>query len=157
MVGIPEAGQFFGEGCMDRAPLRISTTTAMEVSVVTAITKKAMWGLLNREPRFSELFVTFLLKRNGRIEDDLIDQLFNSSEKRLARLLFLLANFGKEGTPETVMRISVRKRWRNDRHHPVAGQLFHEQVPQARSDQLQREKSRSIVRCSVLCCMTSPS
>jgi CRP/FNR family cyclic AMP-dependent transcriptional regulator len=102
VVGILESGQFFGEGCMNGHPLRISTTTAIEDSVVTAITKKAMVTLLHGEPAFSEMFVAYLLKRNGRIEEDLIDQLFNSSEKRLARLLLLLANFGKEGSPQPI-------------------------------------------------------
>jgi CRP/FNR family transcriptional regulator, cyclic AMP receptor protein len=102
VVGILEAGQFFGEGCMNGHPLRMSTTTAIEDSVVTAITKKAMLAVLHSEPAFSEMFVAYLLKRNGRIEEDLIDQLFNSSEKRLARLLLLLANFGKEGSPQPI-------------------------------------------------------
>src|SRR5580698_4922943 len=102
VVGILEAGQFFGEGCMNGHPLRISTTTAIEDSVITAITKKAMVAMLHSEPAFSEMFVAYLLKRNGRIEEDLIDQLFNSSEKRLARLLLLLANFGKEGSPQPI-------------------------------------------------------
>jgi CRP/FNR family cyclic AMP-dependent transcriptional regulator len=103
VVGILEAGQFFGEGCMNGHPLRISTTTAIEDSVVTAIKKKAMLKVLHSEPAFSEMFVAYLLKRNGRIEEDLIDQLFNSSEKRLARLLLLLANFGKEGSPQPIV------------------------------------------------------
>jgi CRP/FNR family transcriptional regulator, cyclic AMP receptor protein len=102
VVGILESGQFFGEGCMNGHPVRISTTTAIEDSVVTAITKKAMLAVLRSEPAFSEMFVAYLLKRNGRIEEDLIDQLFNSSEKRLARLLLLLANFGKEGSPQPI-------------------------------------------------------
>jgi CRP/FNR family cyclic AMP-dependent transcriptional regulator len=102
VVGILEAGQFFGEGCMNGHPLRMSTTTAIEDSVVTAITKKAMLAVLQSEQAFSEMFVAYLLKRNGRIEEDLIDQLFNSSEKRLARLLLLLANFGKEGSPQPI-------------------------------------------------------
>jgi CRP/FNR family transcriptional regulator, cyclic AMP receptor protein len=102
VVGILEAGQFFGEGCMNGHPLRMSTTTVIEDSVVTAITKKAMLAALHRETAFSEMFVAYLLKRNGRIEEDLIDQLFNSSEKRLARLLLLLANFGKEGNPQPI-------------------------------------------------------
>jgi CRP/FNR family transcriptional regulator, cyclic AMP receptor protein len=102
VVGILEAGQFFGEGCMNGHPLRISTTTALEDSVITAITKKAMLEVLRIEPAFSEMFVAYLLKRNGRIEEDLIDQLFNSSERRLARLLLLLANFGKEGHPQPI-------------------------------------------------------
>jgi CRP/FNR family cyclic AMP-dependent transcriptional regulator len=102
IVGILEAGQFFGEGCMNGHPLRISTTTAIEDAVITSITKKAMLAILRSEPAFSEVFVAYLLKRNGRIEEDLIDQLFNSSEKRLARLLLLLANFGKEGSPQPI-------------------------------------------------------
>jgi CRP/FNR family transcriptional regulator, cyclic AMP receptor protein len=97
VVGILETGQFFGEGCLNGHELRIATTTAMEECLLTAIGKATMIAVLHDEPRFSELFVAYLLKRNSRIEEDLIDQLFNSSEKRLARLLLLLANFGKEG------------------------------------------------------------
>src|SRR6185437_14160371 len=96
VVAILEPGQFFGEGCMNGHPIRIATTTAMEDCVITEITKAAMIAALHDEPRFSELFMAYLLTRNSRIEEDLIDQLFNSSEKRLARLLLLLANFGKE-------------------------------------------------------------
>jgi CRP/FNR family transcriptional regulator, cyclic AMP receptor protein len=102
VVGILEPGQFFGEGCMNGHPLRIATTTAMEECVITSITKEAMIKLLREEPKFSELFMAYLLTRNGRIQEDLIDQLFNSSEKRLARLLLLLANFGKEGSPQLI-------------------------------------------------------
>jgi CRP/FNR family cyclic AMP-dependent transcriptional regulator len=96
------AGQFFGEGCMNGHKLRISTTTAMENCVVTAIKKTAMNATLHSEPQFSEMFMAYLLTRNSRIEEDLIDQLFNSSEKRLARLLLLLAHFGKEGGPQLI-------------------------------------------------------
>jgi CRP/FNR family transcriptional regulator, cyclic AMP receptor protein len=99
VIAILEPGQFFGEGCLNGHPLRLATTMAMEDSVVTAITKKAMIAVLHDEPAFSEMFMTYLLSRNSRIEEDLIDQLFNSSERRLARLLLLLANFGKEGAP----------------------------------------------------------
>jgi CRP/FNR family cyclic AMP-dependent transcriptional regulator len=102
VVGILEPGQFFGEGCLNGHPLRISTTTALEECLLTSIAKDAMLKVLHREPRFSELFMAYLLSRNSRIEEDLIDQLFNSSEKRLARLLLLLANFGKEGTPQPI-------------------------------------------------------
>jgi CRP/FNR family transcriptional regulator, cyclic AMP receptor protein len=102
VVGILEAGQFFGEGCLNGHPLRISTTVAMEDCVVTSITKGAMLAALQNEPKFSELFMTYLLSRNSRVEEDLIDQLFNSSERRLARLLLLLANFGKDGTPQSI-------------------------------------------------------
>jgi CRP-like cAMP-binding protein len=95
-------GQFFGEGCMNGHALRIATTTAMEDCVITSITKQAMTAALHEQPAFSELFVAYLLTRNSRIEEDLIDQLFNSSERRLARMLLLLANFGKEGTPQSI-------------------------------------------------------
>jgi CRP/FNR family cyclic AMP-dependent transcriptional regulator len=102
VVGILEPSQFFGESCLTGHKLRISTTTAMEHCVVTAITKAAMIKLLHDEPTFSELFMTYLLTRNIRIEEDLIDQLFNSSERRLARMLLLLANFGKEDAPQPI-------------------------------------------------------
>lgn len=102
VVGMLEPGQFFGEGCMNGHSLRIATTTAMEACMVTAISKTAMLAVLQSEPKFSELFMAHLLTRNSRIEEDLIDQLFNSSEKRLARLLLLLANFGKEGSPQPI-------------------------------------------------------
>lgn len=102
VVGILGPGQFFGEGCMNGHSLRIATTTAMENCRITAIAKPAMLAALQDEPKFSELFMSYLLTRNSRIEEDLIDQLFNSSEKRLARLLLLLANFGKEGSPQPI-------------------------------------------------------
>jgi CRP/FNR family transcriptional regulator, cyclic AMP receptor protein len=98
VVGIFEPGQFFGEGCLNGHPLRISTTTALEDCVITAITKTAMLAVLQNEPKFSQLFTSYLLSRYSRIEEGLIDQLFNSSEKRLARLLLPLANFGKDGS-----------------------------------------------------------
>ena len=102
VVGIFGPGQFFGEGCMNGHSVRIATTTALEDTLVTAITKAAMLAVLHDQPKFSELFMAYLLTRNSRIEEDLIDQLFNSSEKRLARLLLLLANFGKEGSPQPI-------------------------------------------------------
>jgi CRP/FNR family cyclic AMP-dependent transcriptional regulator len=102
VIAILEPGQFFGEGCMNGHKLRIATTTAMEDSLITAITKAAMISAIHDEPKFSELFLAYLLTRNSRIEEDLIDQLFNSSERRLARLLLLLANFGKEGSPQPI-------------------------------------------------------
>jgi CRP/FNR family transcriptional regulator, cyclic AMP receptor protein len=103
VVGILGPGQFFGEGCMNGHSLRIATTTAMEDCRVTVITKTAMLAALHDQPKFSEMFMAYLLTRNSRIEEDLIDQLFNSSEKRLARLLLLLANFGKEGSPQPII------------------------------------------------------
>ena len=102
VVGILGPGQFFGEGCMNSHLLRIATTTAMEECVVTAITKQAMRDTLRDQPAFSEVFVAYLLTRNSRIEEDLIDHLFNSSERRLARTLLLLSNFGKEGMSQPI-------------------------------------------------------
>jgi len=102
VVAILEPGQFFGEGCMNGHRLRISTTMAMEHCVITSIAKSAMVAAIHDQPKFSELFMAYLLTRNSRIEEDLIDQLFNSSERRLARLLLLLANFGKEGSPQPI-------------------------------------------------------
>ena len=99
VVAILAPGQFFGEGCLNGHPLRIATTTAIEDCVITRLDKAVMVTTIHNEPDFSELFMAYLLDRNSRIEEDLIDQLFNSSEKRLARLLLLLANFGKEGRP----------------------------------------------------------
>jgi CRP/FNR family transcriptional regulator, cyclic AMP receptor protein len=103
VVGIFGPDQFFGEGCMNGHSVRIATTTAIEDSLITGITKTAMLATLHDQPKFSEMFVAYLLTRNSRVEEDLIDQLFNSSEKRLARLLLLLANFGKEGSPQPIV------------------------------------------------------
>jgi CRP/FNR family cyclic AMP-dependent transcriptional regulator len=102
VVGIIGEGQFFGEGCLEGAEIRSATCQAMEDCLITSIGKSAMLALLGQEPKFSSFFITYLLSRNSRIEDDLIDQLFNSSERRLARLLLLLANFGKEGGGEPI-------------------------------------------------------
>ncbi len=102
VVGIFGEGQFFGEGSLMGAELRTATSHAMEACVITSITKSAMLATLSKEPKFSAFFLAYLLKRNSRIEDDLIDQLFNSSERRLARLLLLLANFGEEGARQPI-------------------------------------------------------
>ena len=102
VVSMLGPGQFFGEGCLNGHKQRISTTTAMEDCVITAIAKTAMLATLHVEPEFSKMFMAYLLTRNSRIEEDLIDQLFNSSERRLARLLLILANFGKEGGPQPI-------------------------------------------------------
>ncbi len=99
VIGFLTEDQFFGEGCLDGSKLRSATSHAMEECHITSMTKTAMLAALEKEPKFSAFFLTYLLSRNSRIEDDLIDQLFNSSERRLARLLLLLANFGKEGGP----------------------------------------------------------
>jgi CRP/FNR family cyclic AMP-dependent transcriptional regulator len=103
VVGILGPNHFFGEGCMNGHPRRVTTATAIDQSLITRIPKAAMMATLHEEPEFSELFIADLLSRNGRIEEDLIDQLFNSSEKRLARALLLLANFGQEATVEPIV------------------------------------------------------
>ena len=104
VVAILGPGHFFGEGCLNGHPLRIATArTVDDDSVVTRLEKATMIATVHQEAEFSELFMSYLLTRNSRIEEDLIDQLFNSSEKRLARLLLLLANFGKDGSPEPIV------------------------------------------------------
>jgi CRP/FNR family cyclic AMP-dependent transcriptional regulator len=103
VVAILKDGDFFGEGCLAGQPLRMATAVAISECSVMKLEKAVVVGLLHEEPSFSEFFVAHLLSRNIKIEEDLVDQLFNSSEKRLARVLLLLANFGKEGTPQTVI------------------------------------------------------
>ena len=102
-LGILSEGEFFGEGSLAGQALRMVSATAMTDCEVLRIDKKAMMEALHREHEFSDMFVAYLLARNIRYEEDLVDQLFNSSEKRLARVLLLLAHFGKEGVPETVI------------------------------------------------------
>jgi CRP-like cAMP-binding protein len=102
-LGILSEGDFFGEGCLVGKLVRMKSATAMTDCTLLRVDKKAMMLALHREHTFSDLFVAYLLARNIRYEEDLVDQLFNSSEKRLARILLLLAHFGKEGVPETVI------------------------------------------------------
>jgi CRP/FNR family cyclic AMP-dependent transcriptional regulator len=103
VVAIVGANEFFGEACLAGQNKRIATTVAMTDSVLVRLEKAAIVGVIHDEPAFSEMFIAHLLGRTIRVEADLVDQLFNSSEKRLARLLLLLANFGKEGAPEPVL------------------------------------------------------
>jgi CRP/FNR family transcriptional regulator, cyclic AMP receptor protein len=102
-IGILNEGDFFGEGCLAGQPLRMCSATAMADCSVMRIDKRSMVEVLHREHAFSDMFVAYLLTRNIRYEEDLVDQLFNSSEKRLARILLLVAHFGKGGKPETVI------------------------------------------------------
>ena len=102
-IGILSEGSFFGEGCLAGQQLRMASATAMADSELLRIEKNAMMDVLHREHALSDVFVAYLLTRNIRYEEDLVDQLFNSSEKRLARILLLLTRFGKEGSPETVI------------------------------------------------------
>jgi CRP/FNR family transcriptional regulator, cyclic AMP receptor protein len=103
VIAVLQQGDFFGEGCLAAQPLRISSAAAMQNLTIMRVEKKTMVGLLHQEPEFAEMFIAYLLSRNIRIEEDLVDQLFNSSEKRLARLLLLLAHYGKDSKPETVV------------------------------------------------------
>ena len=102
-IGILSEGNFFGEGSLAGQALRMGSAAAMTDCQLLRIEKKAMMAALHREHAFSDIFVAYLLARNIRYEEDLVDQLFNSSEKRLARVLLMLAHFGKEGVPETVV------------------------------------------------------
>jgi CRP-like cAMP-binding protein len=103
VIAILKDGDFFGEGCMAGQPLRMSTVTTLTASSIVRINKADTVRVLHEEPAFSAMFLHHMLSRNIRIEEDLVDHLFNSSEKRLARVLLLLANFGKEGKPKTVI------------------------------------------------------
>jgi len=103
VVAILRKDEFLGEGCLTGQTRRISTATALTDCEVMRIEKEAMIRVLHEEPAFSEMFIAHLLTRTLRVEEDLVDQLFNSSEKRLARALLLLANFGKEGRPEVIL------------------------------------------------------
>jgi len=103
IVAILEEGAFFGEGCLAGQLVYMATATTLEDATLIRIDKQAMIQMLHDEPDFSQLFLAHLLTRNIRTQEDLVDQLFNSSEKRLARLLLLMANFGKEGKPEPVI------------------------------------------------------
>jgi CRP/FNR family cyclic AMP-dependent transcriptional regulator len=102
VVGVMNPGEFFGEGCLIGQPLRLATAKAMTESQVVRVSKAEMMRVIHDEPSFAELFMTHLLTRNSRVEEDLVDQLFNSSEKRLARTLLLRANFGQDGGPQPI-------------------------------------------------------
>jgi CRP/FNR family cyclic AMP-dependent transcriptional regulator len=103
VVALHGNGDFFGEGCLTGQPLRLATAATMTDCAITRLDKAAIVRVLSAEPKFSEMFVAYLLARNARVEEDLVDQLFNSSEKRLARVFLLMANFGKEGRTEPVI------------------------------------------------------
>jgi len=103
VVALLATSDFFGEGCLAGQPLRMATVSTLEKSVIARISKADVVRVIHEEPSFAELFISHLLARNIRVEEDLVDQLFNSSEKRLARVLLLLANFGKDGKPEPVI------------------------------------------------------
>jgi CRP/FNR family cyclic AMP-dependent transcriptional regulator len=103
VVALHAKGDFFGEGCLSGQPLRLATVAAMTDCVIMRISKTTIVRVLHDEPKFAEMFLSYILTRNARVEEDLVDQLFNSSEKRLARLLLIMANFGREGKPDPVI------------------------------------------------------
>ena len=103
VVALLGTGDFFGEGCLTGQPQRLATVSTLTDCVIVRISKTDITRVIHEEPAFAELFISHLLARNSRVEEDLVDQLFNSSEKRLARTLLLLANFGKEGRPEPII------------------------------------------------------
>ena len=103
VVALLNTGSFFGEGCLLGQPKRLTTATAMQATALNVIERKEMVRMLHEEHLFADRFILHMLKRNVRIEEDLVDQLFNSTEKRLARALLLLASYGKEGRPETII------------------------------------------------------
>jgi CRP-like cAMP-binding protein len=103
IIGVLGPGDFFGEACLVGQPMQLSTTIATTAAAITRIEKKAMVSILKEQPHISTAFLAFVLTRNMRIEADLVDQMFNSSEQRLARLLLLLANVGKEGEMQPVL------------------------------------------------------
>ena len=136
IVSVLGDNEFFGEGCLAGQPLRISTASAVTDCTLYRIEKALMVRILHEQLGISELFITHLLTRNTRFEEDLVDQLFNSSEKRLARILLLLAHFGKESRTESRTEtvhpgINPETPCPNGRRQPVASQSFHEQVSDA--------------------------
>jgi CRP/FNR family transcriptional regulator, cyclic AMP receptor protein len=106
VIALHGNGDFLGEGCLTGQPLRLATAVAMTESVIMRLDKAAIVRVVHDEPKFSEMFMSYILARNARVEEDLVDQLFNSSEKRLARVLLLMANFGKEAKPEPIIAVS---------------------------------------------------
>jgi len=132
VIGILSADHFLGEAALNGQRIRLSSATAIEDCTIVQLSRAETLRILEKEPKFSEFFIQHLLSRNLRIEEDLVDQLFNSSEKRLARILLLLANFGKEGKPETVIPdITQETLAEMVGTHSFQGQFFHEQISEA--------------------------
>jgi CRP-like cAMP-binding protein len=140
VVAMLGPGHFFGEGCLNGHPLRIATTRAVDECVITRLAKATMIATIHNEPEFSELFMSYLLTRNSRIEEDLIDQLFNSSEKRLARLHPSPCEF-RQGRQAGADRGKIQSgnAGGDDRHDPITRKLFHEQIPQIGFYRIQRK------------------
>ena len=140
VIAILGPGDFLGEGCLNGHARRIATSRAVDECVVTRLEKAAMIAAIHNEPEFSELFMSYLLTRSSRIEEDLIDQLFNSSEKRLARLLLLLANFGKgRQTRADRGKVQSGNAGGDDRYDAITREFLHEQIPQVGLHRIQRK------------------
>ena len=142
VVAMLGPGDFFGEGCLAGQPLRMGSATAITPSHILLVSKEKMIRLLHKQHAMSDRFISHMLSRNMRIEEDLIDQLFNSSEKRLARALLLLARYGKQDKParDRAEDLAGDAR-RNDRHDAIARQLLPEQVQEARLHRVRRRAS----------------
>src|SRR5262245_1965690 len=138
VVALLGADEFCGEGCLAGQPRRMATVTAMTECTIMRLQKTGIIRVLHDEPGFSEIFISHLLARTVRVEEDLVDQLFNSSEKRLARLLVLLANIGKEGRPEPIIA-----KIGDDRHDALTRELLHEQISALGLRRLQRQRPGS--------------
>ena len=127
VVAMLGPGDFFGEGCLAGQTIRMGTATAITPTTVLVIEKKEMIRVLHEEHAFSDRFIAYMLVRNIRIEEDLVDQLFNSSEKRLARTLLLLARYGKQTQPQKMLpKVSQETAGGNDWHHALPGEFLHE-------------------------------
>jgi CRP/FNR family cyclic AMP-dependent transcriptional regulator len=133
VVALFGAGDFFGEGCLRGETLRLAAVSAMTECVIVRMPKENIIRVIHEEPAFAEMFISHLLHRNSRVEEDLVDQLFNSSEKRLARTLLPLANFGKEGEPEPILaKISQETLAEMIGNNAISRQCFHEQISTTR-------------------------
>jgi CRP-like cAMP-binding protein len=151
VVAVLGPGDFFGEGCLAGQPIRIGSATAITATTVLVIEKKEMIRVLHTEHAFSNRFISYMLSRNIRVEEDLVDQLFNSSEKRLARTLLLLARYGKGDKPPKVAPQNIaRDVGRNGRHNALPREFLHEQVQKIGIHQVQRRTPHR--RLTSQCC-----
>ena len=143
VVAMLGPGDFFGEGCLAGQPLRMGTAKTVMPTTLLRIPKRDMLRLLHDHSEFSDRFIAHMLTRNIRIEEDLVDQLFNSSEKRLARTLLLLARYGKEDTHSaSAAQVVAGDSRRDGGDNALACELLHEQVPQARPHRVQRRRTQ---------------
>ena len=150
VVAVLGAGDFFGEGCLAGEALRLSTVSALTKCVIARIPKAEITRVIHEEPAFAELFISHLLARNGRIEEDLVDQLFNSSEKRLARNSSAFGEFWQgESAGADHSKSQPGDACGDDRNNPVPGEFFHEQISKTGLNRLQRQyrNPQFIVKC----------